>query len=232
MPTVTAITLRFSRKFQISRDDWIGADALVTVSASEAEAEVIDPADLRALAIAEARQTVIELVASEYLERTQLAARQHNGQMPATAADDDDQATAPATADHAPPAPAYQRPASAAEAEQRFFARYAEIVSGQDWKSVQVYLGSRAPKPRTVEGCISAAEAVRDIHKARTTPAVDDTPAPTDADRPQDMIADVEGATPAEHATSHAVSHRSAPRPPRRTIPTAERTRAALNGKH
>ena len=53
-------------------------------------------------------------------------------------------------------------PRDPAEAEQRFFARYSEVVGGENWAAVQRYLGSRAPKPTTVEGWIAAAEAVRD----------------------------------------------------------------------
>jgi hypothetical protein len=53
-------------------------------------------------------------------------------------------------------------PRDPAEAEQRFFARYAETIGGENWPAVQRYLRSRAPKPTTVEGWIAAAEAVRD----------------------------------------------------------------------
>src|SRR5262245_2371886 len=133
MPAITAVTLRFSRKFQISRDDWIGADALVTVSVSEEEAEITDPAEIRRIAIAEARQIVIETVAAEYLERTQLAARGAAGQLPpgqtATEATDADRTTPPAetppTAEQSAPA-TNGRPKTAQEAETRFFARYGE----------------------------------------------------------------------------------------------------------
>lgn len=61
-------------------------------------------------------------------------------------------------------------PATAAEAQARFFARYGAAIGGQDWAAVQSYLGSRAPQPTTVEGWISAAEAVRDASRASTTP--------------------------------------------------------------
>jgi predicted kinase len=57
-------------------------------------------------------------------------------------------------------------PRDPAEAERRFFARYSETVGGENWGAVQRYLGSRAPKPTTIEGWIAAAEAVRD--QART----------------------------------------------------------------
>jgi predicted kinase len=83
-----------------------------------------------------------------------------------------EQAAAPAEPE-APAAPQEVAPAESngrtsapprdpAEAEQRFFARYSEIVGGSNWQAVQRYLQSRAPKPTTVEGWIAAAEAVRD----------------------------------------------------------------------
>ena len=60
------------------------------------------------------------------------------------------------------PAPRRTPPRDPAEAEQRFFTRYGEIIGGENWDDVQRYLRSRAPKPTTVEGWIAAAEAVRD----------------------------------------------------------------------
>jgi hypothetical protein len=53
-------------------------------------------------------------------------------------------------------------PRDAAEAERRFFARYGEVVGGTNWSMVQRYLGNPQPKPTTVEGWITVAEAVRD----------------------------------------------------------------------
>jgi hypothetical protein len=240
MPAITAVTLRFSRKFQISRDDWIGADALVIVSVSEEEAENTDPAEIRRLAIAEARQIVIEAVAAEYLERTQLAARAAAGQLPAgqlaTEATEADRTAPPAAAEQSAPG-TNGRPKTTQEAATRFFARYGEIVGGEDWKAVQTYLSSRAAKPTTVEGWFSAAEAVRDAHRMRTTQATEDVRAPlvdaqllTDADRPQDVIADVEPAppSPVEHVSAHTVSHaQPRPRAGDPPISTAGRARSA-----
>lgn len=231
MPAITAVTLRFSRKFQISRDDWIGADALVTVSVSEEEAGIADPADIRHMAIAEARQIVIETVAAEYLERTQLAARGASGQLPAgqtaTEATEDDRTAPPAE----PQAITNGRPKTAEEAETRFFVRYSEIVGAADWKAVQIYLGSRTPKPTTIEGWFNAAEAVRDAHRMQTTPA-DDAEPPNDTSRSQDVIADVEPAppSPVEHISAHTVSHaQPRPRAAEPPIPTADRARSAAS---
>jgi hypothetical protein len=53
-------------------------------------------------------------------------------------------------------------PRDAAEAEQRFFARYGEVIGGTTWQAVQRYLGHLLPRPTTVEEWIAVAEEVRD----------------------------------------------------------------------
>jgi hypothetical protein len=53
-------------------------------------------------------------------------------------------------------------PRDAAEAEQRFYARYSEIVGGRNWQAVQRYLGHLLPRPTNVEEWIAVAEQVRD----------------------------------------------------------------------
>lgn len=75
---------------------------------------------------------------------------------------------APAETNGRAPAP----PRDAAEAEQRFFTRYGEIIGGDSWANVQSYLRSRAPKPTTIEGWIAAAEAVRDRARGDGSPAM------------------------------------------------------------
>jgi len=67
---------------------------------------------------------------------------------------------------------ASQPPRDPAEAEQRFFNRYGEIIGGDSWDKVQSYLRSRAPKPTTVEGWIATAEAVRDRSRNDSSPAM------------------------------------------------------------
>lgn len=52
-------------------------------------------------------------------------------------------------------------PATTAEAERRFFARYGEQIGGNDWRAVQNYLGRQMAHPETVEGWIAVAEEVR-----------------------------------------------------------------------
>jgi hypothetical protein len=76
-------------------------------------------------------------------------------------------APAPAASVAAP-----QPPRDAAEAEQRFFTRYGEIIGGDSWDNVQSYLRSRAPKPTTIEGWIATAEAVRDRSRNDSSPAM------------------------------------------------------------
>lgn len=74
-------------------------------------------------------------------------------------------------------------PATASEAEQRFFKRYGE-QTGTTWASVQGFLGKSVNKPTTVDGWIQIAEQVRDaiqiesfMDQPRHT-----TPAPTTAE--------------------------------------------------
>jgi hypothetical protein len=63
------------------------------------------------------------------------------------------------------------QPRDPAEAEQRFFARYADTVGGTTWAAVQRFLDSRAPRPTTVEAWISIAEQVRERSR-QDTPSV------------------------------------------------------------
>ncbi len=74
-----------------------------------------------------------------------------------------EQATAPAQAEAQDGAPAYSGPPrDAAEAEQRFYARYGDVIGGRSWQSVQRYLGHLLPRPTSVEEWIAVAEEVRD----------------------------------------------------------------------
>lgn len=88
-------------------------------------------------------------------------------QPPADATDDEsalEQATAPAPVEPAPaPAAGHSGPPrDAAEAEQRFYARYGDVVGGKSWQAVQRYLGNLLPRPTNVEEWIAVAEQVRD----------------------------------------------------------------------
>jgi AAA domain len=93
-------------------------------------------------------------------------------QMP-VAAQPEEEGVAFDTAPHPAPAPSPTAPPrDPAEAEQRFFTRYGEIIGGDSWDNVQSYLRSRAPKPTTIEGWIATAEAVRDRSRNDSSPAM------------------------------------------------------------
>jgi hypothetical protein len=160
MPTIASVTVRFSRKYQIRKDDWVGLEAVITLAVSDAEAAQTDPHSVTAEAFAIAKDSVIAQRAqlrSELQEAQARAAEQHAAQQAAA---------------QSAPEPAPAPPRTPAEAERRFFARYGAIISGQDWRAVQSYLETRTPKPITVEGWISAAQAVRDTDIRRTTSTI------------------------------------------------------------
>lgn len=81
----------------------------------------------------------------------------------------------------AAPPPTRTPPKTAAEAQSRFFTRYQEIVGGATWASVQRYLSSSDPMPRTIEGWLAAAKAVNEkgaVSAPRTMPKEwEETPA-------------------------------------------------------
>lgn len=167
MPTIASVTVRFSRKYQIRKDDWVGLEAVITLAVSDAEAAQTDPYSVTAEAFAIAKGSVIAQrteLRRELQEAHARAVEQHAAQLAAAQ-----------SAQEPAPAP----PSTPDEAERRFFVRYAEIISGQNWRAVQSYLETRTPKPITVEGWYAAAEAVRDAHNLRTTEAT--TPAPAQA---------------------------------------------------
>lgn len=65
-------------------------------------------------------------------------------------------------------------PRDAAEAEQRFYARYAEQIGGTTWQAVQRYLGHLLPRPSTVEEWIAVGEELRE--RARQSPTAPAAP--------------------------------------------------------
>ncbi|NOK58146.1 MAG: hypothetical protein GFH25_541186n410 [Chloroflexi bacterium AL-N10] len=69
----------------------------------------------------------------------------------------------------APSRSAGEPPRNSDEAEQRFFARYSEVIGGDTWSAVEHYLQRQLPKPTTVEAWIAAAEAVRDQSRNTTS---------------------------------------------------------------
>jgi hypothetical protein len=57
-------------------------------------------------------------------------------------------------------------PRDAAEAEQRFYARYGEVIGGTTWQAVQRFLGHLLPRPTTIEEWIAVAAEILDRAKA------------------------------------------------------------------
>src|SRR5437867_9642584 len=113
MPYIASVTARYTRKFQIEKDDWIGLDMLVTLAVEEGEAQLVDPAEIRAEAFRQARESVLAQIAEARCEHDEARARARteieaarNG-MPA----------APANQTDSQPQPAL--PATVTEAEQR-----------------------------------------------------------------------------------------------------------------
>jgi hypothetical protein len=86
------------------------------------------------------------------------AARESSSEAPTL----DDAPEAPQAEASSPPSSSPAPPRDVAEAEQRFFARYGEVIGGTNWQAVQHYLGSPVPRPTSIEGWISLAERVRD----------------------------------------------------------------------
>ncbi len=81
---------------------------------------------------------------------------------PAASAEEESTEQTPPEASIPTTPPVANPPKDPAEAERRFYARYGEIIGGDNWKAVQRYLGSLQPSPTTVEGWIAIAEAVRE----------------------------------------------------------------------
>ena len=60
MPTIASVSVKYSRKYQVRKDDWAGFEALITLTVSEEEANLTDPHEVAAEAFAIARQAVGE----------------------------------------------------------------------------------------------------------------------------------------------------------------------------
>jgi hypothetical protein len=134
MPYITSISIRVSRKFQIAKDDWLGVDALVTIAVHEDEADLVDPFEVRRLAREQAQAAVDEQIAEIVAERQQ---RQQQAKTIS------------------------QLPTTPAEAEQRFYARYAERIGGSDWSAVQTFLQRKLSKPKTINDWLNIAKQVK-----------------------------------------------------------------------
>ncbi len=60
MPTIASVSVKYSRKYQARKDDWVNFEALITMSVSEEEAHLTDPHEVTAQAFAIARRAVGE----------------------------------------------------------------------------------------------------------------------------------------------------------------------------
>ena len=60
MPTIASVSVRYSRKYQVRKDDWAGFEAMITLAVSAEEADITDPHEVTAQAFAIARQAVKE----------------------------------------------------------------------------------------------------------------------------------------------------------------------------
>ena len=182
-------------KRRIGPDHWIAIEGMGTVAVEEEDGASTDPAQVRREALDQARLSIREQLAALIVEQEQDTKLwydlertiRENGRAQAraeqakraTAAQD---TTANHDAGHATaPAATTTPPTTPDEAERRFFARYGPIICGDDWRAVQSYLDTRIPKPTTVEGWISAAQAVRDAHNLRATEATPPAQATEDA---------------------------------------------------
>jgi hypothetical protein len=157
MPTVASVTVTFSRKYQIRRDNWVGLEAMVTMRVDEAEANALDPQSVLAEAFFHARAAIAE---QQQSLRQELAAAQARAQEQRRLAEVTDGAPTPAGS--APPA-------TAAEAEQRFYARYGQQIGGDTWAAVESFLARRLPKPTTIDEWFAVAAAVRDHARAQVS---------------------------------------------------------------
>lgn len=120
MPTIASVTVRFSRKYQIRKDDWVGLEAVITLAVSEAEAAQTDPHSVAAEAFAIAKDSVIEQRAELRRELQAAQARAAQQAMP---------------------------PSSLQEAEQRFFARYSAISAARIGSPYSATCAPAPPSP-------------------------------------------------------------------------------------
>lgn len=163
MPTRVTFSITYSRKFQLRKDDWYGFEVSQTLAISEAEADQVDPVEVFAQAFNEAKAAIL---AQRDQARCELQAELAQAQEQARQAKQQRASFAPSVqpeTEPAPPAP----PTTPEEAEQRFFARYSEIIGGEQWADVTRYLGMRFTKPTTIEEWKTAARNVRDQAQAQ-----------------------------------------------------------------
>jgi hypothetical protein len=151
MPTIASVTVTFSRKYQLRKDNWIGLEATITMRVDEAEADQTDPQSVTAEAFFYVKAAVLD---QQDAIRRELAAARSRATDAQAILQSADQPTALA--------PAATPPATVAEAAARFYARYGDIIGAGGWAAVQRYTGIRAAEPTTIKGWYAAAQACRD----------------------------------------------------------------------
>jgi hypothetical protein len=109
----------------------------------------------------QAKAAVMEQIAEELAERDARRAERGPKGTPASAPALAMPAAGARASEASPP------PASVEEAEQRFYARYADVIGGRDWGSVQRYTGIKSRSPTNIKAWYAVAEAV--ARKMQTT---------------------------------------------------------------
>jgi hypothetical protein len=85
MPTIASVTVRYSRKYQVRKDDWAGFEAQITLAVSAEEADTTDPHEVAAQAFAIARRAVSEQAADLRRQIAEAAQRRAEPSAPAPA---------------------------------------------------------------------------------------------------------------------------------------------------
>jgi len=80
MPSIASVSVKYGRKYQIRKDDWVSLEALVTITVSAEEAHTTDPHEVTAEAFLIARQAVREQAADLRRQLAEAAARAIAGQ--------------------------------------------------------------------------------------------------------------------------------------------------------
>jgi len=157
MPTIASVTVTFSRKYQIRKDNWVGLEAQVTMRVDEAEASLVDPQSVIAEAFYHARAAIVEQQETLRREIAEAQARVEEQRRLDAQAEPEQSQPSLTNGDSSVSTP----PTTAAEAKRRFYARYGEAIGDDTWAAVQRYLGKRLPEPVTIDEWYSAAAAVR-----------------------------------------------------------------------
>ena len=75
MPNIASVSVKYGRKYQLRKDDWVSLEAFVTVTVSAEEAHMTDPHEVTTEAFSIARQAVREQAADLRRQLAEAAAR-------------------------------------------------------------------------------------------------------------------------------------------------------------